>query len=265
MTSWPDTLHLLADVHLADDTSPAAQQLAGYLAGPARGAAAVYILGDLFDVWVGDDVSFDTHRATLDALAGLAAARVPLYFQRGNRDFAVGARFFTHTGARPIADPVVHRLAGQPVLLAHGDVFCSDDVAHQRFRARYTSAVWRSRMLRVPAGLRRVLARRARQRSAAAKMRKDAAIMDVQADTVARWARETETFRIIHGHTHRPGDHTHGRVKRHVLADWRPDRAEILTLSRRAIQRRLLDAEGRFVDTSGLENASGELSANERE
>ncbi len=252
---WPDTTHLLADVHLTGDNTPAARQLAGYLAGPARGAAAVYILGDLFDVWVGDDVSFDAHRGTLDALAGLSAARVPLYFQRGNRDFAVGTRFFAHTGARPLADPVVHRIAGQPVLLAHGDIFCSDDIAHQKFRRRYTNAIWRARMLRMPAGLRRFIARQARARSQAGKQRKAADIMDVNIETVARWATDTETCRIVHGHVHKPADHRHANVHRHVLADWRPDRAEILTLSRSAIRRRALDDDGRFVGDTGQEEA----------
>lgn len=245
---WPDTAHFIADVHLVGDDTPCARRLAGYLAGPARTAAAVYILGDLFDVWVGDDGSMATHTTTLDGLSALAATRVPVYFQRGNRDFAVGRAFFEHTGLRPLADPIVHRIAGRPTLLAHGDVFCSDDTAHQVFRGRYTNPHWRRWMLKVPLPLRRRLAQRARRRSQQAKMTKPDAIMDVNAETVRSMAADADTMRIVHGHTHRPADHHDHGLDRYVLADWQPDRAEVLTISRRGVARRALDENGAFAE-----------------
>lgn len=253
---WPDTAHFLADVHLSGDDTPAARRLAGYLAGPARDASAVYILGDLFDVWVGDDGGLDEHPATIEALAELSATRIPVYFQRGNRDFAVGRAFFARTGLRPLADPVVHRIGGWPTLLAHGDVFCSEDRAHQRFRSRYTDPRWRARMLRLPLRLRRLVARRARARSALAKRDKPETLMDVTPATVREQAMHSATTRIIHGHTHRPGDHLDNGIRRHVLADWRDDHAEILTVSRRGVRRRILDTEGQFVDDTALETDS---------
>ncbi|RJS95387.1 UDP-2,3-diacylglucosamine diphosphatase [Salinisphaera sp. Q1T1-3] len=223
--------------------------LAGYLAGPARQAVALYILGDLFDVWIGDDDGLNTHAATLAALANLTATRVPVYFQRGNRDFAVGRAFFERTGLRPLADPVVHRIAGQPTLLAHGDVFCTDDAAHQRFRKRYTNPRWRARMLKLPLAVRRIAARRARARSQQAKTHKAPAIMDVAHDSVRGLAAEFDARRIIHGHTHRPADHDDDGLRRHVLADWRDDQAEVLTVSRRGVRRMALDPNGRFACT----------------
>ncbi|HET7314538.1 UDP-2,3-diacylglucosamine diphosphatase [Salinisphaera sp.] len=238
--------HFIADLHLVDDHAPAARRLAGYLAGPARDADALYVLGDLFDVWIGDDGSTARHAATLDAFRALADTGVPIYFMRGNRDFAVGPTFEARSRLRIIDDPTVLTLYGVPTLLAHGDVFCSDDVAHQLFRAKYTDARWRERRLALPLWLRRVVARRARRRSAAAKTTKPAYIMDVNRTTVAAMAAEYDVARIIHGHTHRPADHDDG-IARHVLADWRPDRAEVLVVDRNGIRRAPLGAGGGFA------------------
>lgn len=240
--------HFIADLHLVDDREPAARRLAGYLAGPAREADALYVLGDLFDVWIGDDGSIGSHGATLDAFAALAQAGVPLYFMRGNRDFAVGAEFERRSRLQIIDDPTPLTLRGIPTLLAHGDVFCSDDVAHQAFRAKYTDAGWRRRRLALPLWLRRTVARRARRRSTAAKQTKPAHIMDVNTTTVANLAAAHGARRIIHGHTHRPADHVDDGVERYVLADWRPDVAEVLCVDEHGVARRRLDAAGRFCD-----------------
>ncbi|MGB7756315.1 MAG: UDP-2,3-diacylglucosamine diphosphatase [Salinisphaera sp.] len=238
--------HFIADLHLLDDREPAARRLAGYLAGPARDAEALYVLGDLFDVWIGDDGSIAPHTATLDAFAALAGAGVPLYFIRGNRDFAVGADFERRSRMQMLDDPTALTLHGVPTLLAHGDVFCSDDIAHQAFRAKYTDARWRKRRLALPLWLRRTVARRARRRSTAAKQSKPARIMDVNTATVAALAAEYGAQRIIHGHTHRPDDHVDGRLERHVLADWRPDTAEVLLVDDSGVARHRLDAGGCF-------------------
>ncbi|MGB7756788.1 MAG: UDP-2,3-diacylglucosamine diphosphatase [Salinisphaera sp.] len=240
--------HFIADLHLVDDREPAARRLAGYLHGPARDADALYVLGDLFDVWIGDDGSIPRHAATLDAFARLAVAGVPVFFVRGNRDFAVGAAFESRSRMRILADPTAFTLHGVPTLIAHGDVFCSDDIAHQAFRAKYTDARWRNRRLALPLWLRRTVARRARRRSTTAKQSKPADIMDVNADTVRTLAVAHGARRVIHGHTHRPDDHAHDGIERHVLADWRDDRAEVMIVDAGGVARRRLDRAGRFVD-----------------
>ncbi|MGN8157283.1 UDP-2,3-diacylglucosamine diphosphatase [Salinisphaera sp. SWV1] len=240
--------HFIADLHLIDDREPAARRLAGYLSGPARAADALYVLGDLFDVWIGDDGSIPRHAATLAAFAALAHTGVPVFFIRGNRDFAVGPTFESRSRMRILDDPTVAMLHGVPTLLAHGDVFCSDDIAHQAFRARYTDARWRQRRLALPLWLRRRVARRARRRSAREKTRKPMRIMDVNAATVAGMADEYRAQRIIHGHTHRPADHLDGDIARYVLADWRDDRAEVLVVDDNGVARRRLDHAGRFID-----------------
>jgi len=233
--------HVIADLHLRDGRDANAQRLTRYLAGPARDADALYVLGDLFDVWIGDDGSMPIHRATLDAFAALADSGVPLYFMRGNRDFAVGADFAAATGMEILDDPQVVDLYGTPTLLSHGDMLCTDDTEHQAFRDRYTDPRWRARMLKIPLPLRRIIARRARRRSAAGKATKAAHIMDVNNDTVVATMRESGVRRLIHGHTHRPATH-HFEVNgepavRHVIADWRADQAEIMRVTPQGIER----------------------------
>ena len=239
--------HLLADVHLRGADDPNAARLIAYLDGPARAAEAVYVLGDLFDVWIGDDGSLETHDAVVARFAALARSGVPLYFMRGNRDFAVGEAFVAASHMQILDDPVVVDLHGTPTLLSHGDVFCTDDTAHQKFRARYTDPRWRGRMMKLPLWLRRRLARRARRRSTEGKAIKPAHIMDVNAETVREAMAHHGVRRLIHGHTHRPATHTldvQGETaERIVLADWRPDQAEILTVDAAGIERLSLLAE----------------------
>ncbi|MES1925090.1 UDP-2,3-diacylglucosamine diphosphatase [Salinisphaera sp. T31B1] len=242
-------VHLLADVHLRDGKDPNAARLIGYLAGRARHAEAVYVLGDLFDVWVGDDGSIAPHAAVLDAFAELASHGVALYFMRGNRDFAVGEAFVSASRLRILDDPCVVDLAGEPTLLSHGDIFCTDDTAHQAFRARYTNPRWRARMMRLPLWLRRRIARRARRRSQAGKQIKASQLMDVNYDAVRQAMQAYGVRRLIHGHTHRPATHEVALPtctgERIVLADWRPDQAEVLRIDDRGIHRdSLIEAGG---------------------
>lgn len=224
--------HLLADLHLRGADDPNTARLSAYLDGPARDAEAVYVLGDLFDVWIGDDGSLPVHAAVVDRFAALARAGVPAYFIRGNRDFAVGEAFVAASHMQILDDPVVVDLHGTPTLLSHGDVFCTDDTAHQKFRARYTDPRWRARMLKIPLWFRRQLAKRARRRSTAGKAAKPTHIMDVNAQTVHDAMARHGVRRLIHGHTHRPARHAlevDGEpAERIVLADWRPDQAGIL-------------------------------------
>jgi UDP-2,3-diacylglucosamine hydrolase len=234
-------VHLLADVHLTGDDDPNTERLIRYLDGPARAAEAVYVLGDLFDVWVGDDGSLPVHARVIDRFAALARSGVALYFMRGNRDFAVGEAFVAASHMQILDDPLVVDLQGTPTLLSHGDIFCTEDTAHQAFRARYTDPRWRARMLKIPLWLRRRIARRARKRSMRGKASKPAHIMDVNADAVRQGLQTHGVSRLIHGHTHRPDSHRFdidGQVcERIVLADWRPERAEVLVANGHSIER----------------------------
>lgn len=236
--------HFIADLHLRDAHDPNASRLKRYLDGPARSADALYVLGDLFDVWIGDDGSMETHAGVLDHFADLARAGIPAYFMRGNRDFAVGEAFVAHSRMQIVDDPIVVDLHGIPTLLSHGDVFCTDDIAHQAFRAKYTDPRWRARMHKIPLWLRRRLARRARRKSSQGKTRKPARIMDVNAETVREFMHARGVSRLIHGHTHRPDTHTleidGESATRIVLADWRTDRAEYLAVDGAQVTRHSL-------------------------
>lgn len=230
--------HFIADLHLLDDHDPKAKRLAGYLAGPARSADALYVLGDLFEVWVGDDGSIPQHAATLDAFSELVSAGVPVCFMRGNRDFAVGRAFEKRSGMRIIGDPTPLQLHGISTLLTHGDIFCTDDKEHQAFREKYTDENWRNQKLAWPLWLRKAVAKWARRRSRRGKAKKAEHIMDVNPDTVARIAAEHGAKQIIHGHTHRPANHESDELNRYVLADWRDNQAEILVVNDNGIERR---------------------------
>lgn len=227
--------HFLADLHLNDAREPFARLLQQYLAGPARAAEAVYVLGDLFEVWIGDDGSLPRHRATIDSFAALAGSGVPLYFMRGNRDFAVGDAFVAATGMQLLDDPCTIDLYGVPTLLSHGDLFCTDDVDHQAFRARYLDPAWRERKLRLPLWSRQLLAIWARRKSRRGKARKPQHIMDVNEETVARVMAEHGVRQLIHGHTHRPATHDYDAAgtqrRRIVLPDWRPGQTGVLSVS----------------------------------
>lgn len=224
--------HFLADLHLDNAHDSFARRLQAYLAGPARTAEAVYVLGDLFEVWIGDDGGLPRHRDTIDAFAALTQAGVPAYFMRGNRDFAVGDAFTHATGMRILDDPYMLDLYGVPTLLSHGDLLCTDDIAHQAFRTRYTDPQWRAAKLAWPLWLRQLVARWARHKSRRGKERKPQHIMDVNADSVRRTMLEHGARRLIHGHTHRPATHTQSvdgvELCRIVLPDWRPNQIGIV-------------------------------------
>ncbi|MCC7040489.1 MAG: UDP-2,3-diacylglucosamine diphosphatase [Burkholderiales bacterium] len=215
----------LSDQHLAPARPAALAAFRAFCAGPARHAAAVYMLGDLFDFWVGDDQMREPFVAdVIDALRGLADAGVPLFIAHGNRDFLLGDRFARATGARLLAEFTVLDLHGVATLVCHGDALCTDDVEYQAYRARVRNPVMQRRMLRLPYFLRRRIARWLQGKSAAHKANVSAQIMDVTPAAVAAAFRTHGVRRLIHGHTHRPARHTHaidGRdCERIVLADW---------------------------------------------
>lgn len=214
----------ISDLHLSGERPRIAEQFIGFLEGPAREADAVYILGDLFEAWLGDDLPLPEHRPSLEAMRGLAAAGVPLYFMQGNRDFLTGGEFERLSGARLLPDPSLIDLYGEPTLLLHGDTLCTDDVEYQRFRQMVRDPAWQKDFLGKPAEARIAMARELREVSRKETGRKAEAIMDVNAQAVAQAFREHGVRRIIHGHTHRPAVHDlqvdGAPVQRIVLGDW---------------------------------------------
>ena len=215
----------LSDLHLAQGRDAETAAFRAFVRGPARRAAAVYILGDLFDAWIGDDqVRERYYRDIADALKGVTNAGVPLYFAHGNRDFMVGDAFLRSIGASLLAEQTVIEVDGRRALVSHGDELCTDDVGYQRFKRRSRSADWKRRMLRLPYLLRGGLALYYRLGSRVLTRHKSAMIMDVNAQAVADAFRRFDVDLMIHGHTHRPARH-HYTIdgvprERIVLADW---------------------------------------------
>lgn len=233
---------LLADLHLPIAAAGAAPEASflneaflRFCAGPAREAGRVFLLGDVFESWVGDDLGLADYPREIAALKALSDSGVALFYQTGNRDFLLGRDFERATGARRLADEQVETLAGVPTLLAHGDQFCSDDVGYQRWRrfSRNRLAQWL--FLKLPAAHRRRIAGGLRDGSSQAKRHKPEAIMDVNPQAISAALARHGVNRMIHGHTHRPREHAltvAGReCERLVLADWRRDRIEWLQIT----------------------------------
>ena len=230
----PRTL-FISDVHLAEERPGTTGQFARFLAEDVPGADALYILGDLFEYWVGDDGLCLPFPARIAALLRPAARAAPTFFMHGNRDFLVGRRFARATGCTLLPDPVVVDLYGEPTLLMHGDLLCTDDVPYQRFRRRIRNPLVIRLFLWKRLAKRRAIADDYRKRSGQAVAEKTEAIMDVNADTVRRFMLRHGVSRLIHGHTHRPADHSFDldghQGKRIVVAEWHEDRGEVLSIS----------------------------------
>lgn len=226
---------LLSDLHLPPQPSALRDSFIAFLDGPARNASVVYILGDLFEYWIGDDVGLDVYSAEIGKLRALTSSGVAVRIQHGNRDFLLGAAFERASGARLLPDPSVVDIDGQRWLLTHGDAYCTDDVAYQKWRRFSRNPLAQTIFMRLPRRWRMRIAGGLRHGSHDAKTGKSAAIMDVNQAAVARGLRDAQTLYVIHGHTHRPAEHpvASGGIGgvRIVLADWREDRREYLEIS----------------------------------
>ena len=223
------TILVVSDVHLAAPTPAISAQFHTFLATEAQNATALYILGDLFELWIGDDdiAATDPHDPlwqTLHSLRALSDGGTELYFMHGNRDFLLGERFCTLTGGSMLSDPTVVEYAGRRALLTHGDALCVDDAPDQRLRALVRDPQWQHSFLGLPLATRAALARDARADSASHTRSQNTTLMDVNAAAVAHVFREAQVDLLIHGHTHRPGIHTDvidGRTcTRIVTGDW---------------------------------------------
>jgi UDP-2,3-diacylglucosamine hydrolase len=216
------TTFVVSDLHLDPAQPGIAAQFHAFLGGAARSGAALYVLGDLFEAWIGDDTP--AHRDTVSALRACADAGVSLYFMHGNRDFLLGQRFCAETGGELLTDPTVVTAHGRRALLTHGDALCTDDTPYQRLRALVRDPVWTNQFLALSLAQRQALADEARAGSKAHTAAQQAMLMDVNPDTVGRVFREAGVDTIVHGHTHRPGVYRHevdGReCTRIVTGDW---------------------------------------------
>lgn len=213
-----------SDLHLDSDAPWAIDAFISFLRGPARQAEALYLLGDIFEVWVGDDDTNPDNARVCEALRELTASGVAAYAIHGNRDFLLGEQFSAFTGVKLLPDPVVVEMHGVRTLLSHGDVFCTEDASYQQLRSIVRQPRWQRRFLSLPIETRRTLASAARAGSKAHTQRTIPTIMDVNPDAVTRAMRATGARRLIHGHTHRPAIHpgvVDGmQTERVVLAPW---------------------------------------------
>lgn len=213
-----------SDLHLDSESPWAIDAFIAFLEGHARHAEALYLLGDIFEVWVGDDDDNAANERTCEALARLTASGVATYAIHGNRDFLLGEGFARRTGVKLLPDPVLVELYGVPTLLSHGDVFCTEDPSYQQLRSIVRRPRFQRRFLSLPLDTRRTLASAARAGSKAHTERTIPTIMDVNPDAVLRAFRATGARRLIHGHTHRPAVHpcvVDGvSAERVVLAPW---------------------------------------------
>lgn len=232
----------ISDLHLQAPQAQTVQAWEHYMAHTC--ADAVFILGDLFEVWVGDDAatpgegrpalgeeSFEAH---CGRILRRASQRCAVFFMHGNRDFLLGTSFAQACGITLLADPTALVFGGQRWLLTHGDALCLDDTDYLQFRAQVRSPGWQQAFLAKPLAARRALAQGLRAQSEARK-RSDGAYADVDAVEAQRWLQAADARELIHGHTHKPADHALGPDgRRHVLSDWDADatpvRAEVLRL-----------------------------------
>lgn len=218
------TTLFLSDLHLDESRPEITAQFEAFCAGEAREAEAVYLLGDLFEAFVGDDDDGEIANRVAAATRGLSESGVPVAFMRGNRDFLVSTDYAARAGWALLADPAVILLGGEPTLLMHGDLLCLDDVAYQTFRRQVRDPTWQAAFLSQPLAARRAFAARARAASAAAQSGRDETIGDVTPSEVERVMAFYGVRRLIHGHTHRPAMHAvnlpSGMGQRIVLGDW---------------------------------------------
>jgi len=214
----------ISDLHLCSSRPESCRIFFDFLAGPARQAQALYILGDLFEYWAGDDDVGDPFNASVIAALRGCAGAAPVFVMHGNRDFLLGDRFARTAAVQLIEDPVLIDCGGTPTLLTHGDAMCTDDADYMRFRAEVRSKRWIEAFLATALPERKAKIEALRRESEAEKKRKPEGIMDVNANAVATLLREHGYPRLIHGHTHRPATHEHlvdaHRCERWVLADW---------------------------------------------
>ena len=233
----------ISDLHLSPRSPGATALFLRFLQGRARQAEALYILGDLFEVWVGDDIDDAHTRAVVAGLRAASDAGLRIFVMHGNRDFALGEDFAARAGVRLLPDPYDLNLPEWSFVLSHGDALCLEDTAYQAYRAKVRDPEWQRKMRAKPRFLRSLLGRYIRWRSARRK-RGPMVYADLTAAATDDFLRDHAYATFIHGHTHRPDRHDHIvdgiHVERWVLSDWHEDRGDCLvwdgtTLTRESV------------------------------
>lgn len=221
----------ISDIHLTEDRPDITGLFVAFLRGEARESDALYILGDLFDYWIGDDDLPPFHMHIMQELKNVVDSGVPVYFMAGNRDFLIGEKFARQTGVVLLKDPTVVDLYGTPTLLMHGDSMCTDDESYQKFRKNIRKPWVLGFLKRLPLSWRRKIAHKLRANSKTQKplSKEQLAAMDVAEDSVIKAFEHHQVARMIHGHTHKPDIHEHpiqlleqqeSTGLRIVLGDW---------------------------------------------
>ncbi len=227
------TIAFISDLHLTPDRPHSTEMFTAFASGAKNHLTALYILGDLFEYWIGDDgVSALGHEATEEAIKSIVDENVPVYFLHGNRDFLVGEQFAKRTGCRLLPDPIVVVEDGLRILLTHGDALCTDDTEHQTARKQMLTSKWKLAFLDNTLESRFETADQMRKQSEVAKKTKSMEIMDVNQSAVEAMMREHQVNIMIHGHTHKPAAHEFqldGEIaRRFVLGDWYEQKSLIL-------------------------------------
>ena len=222
----------ISDLHISLEKPDITNRFLGFLENQASKASAVYILGDLFDAWIGDDDNTPPNKKIKEQLKKLTDSGTRVFLQQGNRDFLIGQQFCLETGISLLDDYAVIDLYDVKTLLTHGDLLCTDDIPYQAFRKKSHTKEWQQNVLSKPLIVRLIAARWYRFRSHFHKRKKSQEIMDVNQHTVINVMKENHCFRLIHGHTHRQAVHDFeidGKpAQRFVLAEWKKGGTNIL-------------------------------------
>lgn len=243
MPEFTGTARFVSDLHLKAERPDLVRRFAAFLADTAAANVnSLYILGDLFEYWIGDDDLADPFNADVcNLLRSAADMGVHLYFIAGNRDFLIGPRFAAASRMVLLDDEVKLGANGLPTLLLHGDTVCTDDLPYQEFRRLVRGDEWQRRFLARPLAERREEVASLRRRSAEAMQAKTAEIMDANAEAIRASMVRRDCTRLIHGHTHRPGhdyiDLPAGRGERFVLSDWDTGRGDALEIGPSGVRR----------------------------
>lgn len=223
--SMSGQIFFISDLHLTPERPAQVKLFRDFMQQKAPVCTALYILGDFFEAWVGDDdLTLDFNADIAAHIRKLVDSGVPVFFMSGNRDFLAGPVLAEATGWTHLPDPSLINLHGTTTLISHGDAYCTDDTAYQAFRHQVRDPAWQTAFLAKPLPERHAMAQAIRERSKQAKADKQPAIMDVNDNAVRHALMETGAARLIHGHTHRPAKHlleTNGKTcERWVLTDW---------------------------------------------
>lgn len=246
----------VSDVHLQERMPRTTEAFLRFLSSHATQTWRLYILGDLFEYWAGDDdIETKYHRRVIEAIRAVSDAGVEVFWIGGNRDFLVGAAFAAAARLKLLSDPTTLELGEQRIVLAHGDAQCIDDVDYMAFRAQVRQPEWQRQFLNMPLAQRKAIIEGLRSGSKEAQRGKSYGIMDVNAIAIADLFARTSANVMIHGHTHRPGRHQYGGTesrKRYVLPDWdcdaEPPRGGWLALDEHG-ELSFRDIDGNTVDT----------------